>query len=513
MKNINLNKRMIKAKIFPLFVGILFVTSCSNFLDVNTSPNAVTDNPGIYLLPSAQISIGSIVGGQLALHGSLWAQYYNQNNTANQYRTIIDMQLQADDGDVPWNELYPNALSDLKKLKEYSESEENYNPRITLIATVLECYTYQIIFDCFGQAPYSEAIKGETDGNFTPVFENGQDVYPELISAIDDALAELNTYYAENPSAARNLRADFATQDYLLEGNMDDWIAFANSVKLKIAMRNLDYDLAGSTAIITALEAENNYLDLDIKLDIFRAEVLKENPLYAMDQNLNTTINLIANRTLSEFLTTNGDPREARMFRANTNGNLLLDHGDHRATTVTNPPLSNRTVIWDATRPVYLLTTSEINFFRAELVVKGIIAGDAKAFYDAAVDQAFTRLGVSSAGFLGTGGNYEFRASGSIEDQLEDIGVQKWVAMANVNPYEGFLEMQRLDYPELLPTMTYVTEQPSGNSGAKLYLPKNTVLGTDYIKRYMLPESERTSNANNFPTQTRVNDRLWWDIN
>ena len=505
----------IKSKLIPFLILMLITTSCEKFLDVNTSPNSVTENPGIYLLPSAEISIGSIIGGQLALHGSLWAQYYNQNNTANQYREIIDMQLQANDGDVIWNELYPNALSDLKKLKEYADLPETYNPRLKLIATVLESYTYQVIFDCFGQAPYTDAIKGETDGNFTPVFDNGPDVYPLLIAAIDNALDELNSYYIENPTAAVNLREDQATQDYLLGGDMLQWIAFANTLKLKIAMRNLDYDQTGSMLIINELESENNYLNQDVMLDIFRAEVLKENPLYAMDQNLNTTINLVANRTLSEFWTTNGDPREPLVFQPNTSGNLLLDHGNHIATTVTNPPLSNRTLIWDATRPVYFITTTEINFFRAELVVKDLISGNAKNYYDAACADAFARLGADTTGtgLYGTGGNYTFRESGSTEEQLEDIGVQKWAAMANVNPYEGFLEMQRLDYPELLLTMTYITPQPAGNAGAKLYLPKNTVLGTDYVKRYMLPESERTSNANNFPTQTAANDRLWWDIN
>jgi len=511
MKKIMKNFRTIKATGVTLLLMLLILASCDKFLDVNTDPDSVTENPGIYLLPSAQISIGSIVGGQLALHGSLWAQYYNQNNTANQYRSLIDMQLQADDGDVTWNELYPNALSDLKKLKEYSDMPENYNPRLKLIATVLESYTYQVIFDCYGQAPYTDAIKGETDANFTPVFDNGSDVYPKLVKAIDDAILELNTFYDENPDVSRNLRADMAGQDYLFGGNLSLWMAFANTVKLKIAMRNLDFDPSGSAAIIAELEALDNYLEQDVMLDIFGTAVLKQNPLYATDQNLNTTINLVANRTLSEFFTTNGDPREAIMFQANSAGNLLLDHGDHRATTSSHPEKSNRTLIWDPQRPVYLLTTSEINFFRAELVAKGIISGNAKDFYDLAVVQAFTRLGVSSTGLLGIGENYEFRSTGTLEEQLEDIGVQKWAAMANVNPFEGFLEMNRLDYPEILKTMTYITPQPTGNAGAKLYLPKNTVLATDYIKRYLLPESERTSNSNNFPTQTAVDDKLWWD--
>ncbi len=199
------------------------------------------------------------------------------------------------------------------------------------------------------------------------------------------------------------------------------------------------------------------------------------------------------------------------MFQANTDGNLLLDHGDHRATTTTNPPLSNRTLIWNPVRPVYLFTTSEIDFFRAELAAKGIIGGSAKAYYDNAVTDAFIRVSADVGTLISTGGNYEYRETGTTEEQLEDIGVQKWAAMANVNPHEGFLEMQRLDYPELLQTMDYIEPQPAGNAGAKLYLPKNTVLGTNYVQRYLLPQSERTSNSENFPTQTQASDKLWWD--
>jgi len=501
----------IKAIIASLFITLLLFPSCSDYLDVNDDPDAITQNPGVFLIPSIEISIGSIIGGQLALNGSLWCQYYNQNNTANQYRDEIDMKMTAVDSDVSWDELYSNALSDIRKLKEYSEQEETYNPRLYLIATVLESYTFQYIMDAFGEAPYSEAINGEDEGNFNPVFENGQDVYPKLIAAIDTALMKYNTYLAENTSVDEDLRSDQSSSDYLLGGDLSKWVSFANSVKLKIAMRNLDYDQSGSLAIISALEAENNYLTEDVKLDIFAAEVNKENPLYAQDQNLNTKINLVADRTLSEFLTNNDDPREPLTYEANSNGDLLLDHGDHRATTATNPPNSNRKPIMDPTRPVYFITTSEIDFFRAELAVKGHISSDPKALYEQAVKSAFVRVGATEGEaetLLESGGNYEF--STAAEDRLEDIGVQKWAALANVNPFEGFLEIHRLDYPEILQTTTYIFPQPKGNAGAKLYLPKNSVLGNDYIKRYLLPESEALSNAN-FPAQTKVTDKLWWD--
>lgn len=508
------NIKNLRIKGVFIFLLSIFIISCDEYLDVNKNPDVIEENPGIFLIPSIQVSIGSIIGGTFALHTSLWNQYYNQNNTANQYREIIDMLMQADNGDTQWDELYSSALSDIQKLKEFANDSLTYNPRLNLIATVLESYTFQVIFDAYGQAPYSEAFKGETERNFNPSFERGEDVYPQLVTAIDNAISEYNAYLGENDNADPNLRADQQDKDYFFNGDLGAWIQFANSVKLKIAMRNIDYDQAWSMSVITPMEANPNYITMDVVLDIFSAEVNKENPLYAQDQNLNTQINLVANRTLSEFWTINGDPREPLTYEANSAGNNLLEHGDHRASSSTNPPNSNRKPILDPTRPVYFLTTSEINFFRAELAVRGLITADAKSLYDQAVREAFTRVGATAASadsLLAPGMPYEFSAIP--DSQIRDIGVQKWAAMANVNPFEGFQEVNRLDYPPIVQTSVYNPEPPVGNEGAFLYLPKNTVLGTDYIKRYMLPESEALSNANFPETQTSITDRLWWDVN
>lgn len=512
MKTINKSRIVRLGLIVAVCLSTLF-TACDDYLDVNDDPDAILENPGVFLLPSIEASISSAIGGTLALHGSIWSQYYNQNNTANQYRRIIDMDMRASDPDNIWVELYSSALSDIQKLKEYSLATETNNPRLYLIATVLEGYTFQIIFDAFGQAPYTEAFKGETVANFNPRFDRGEEVYPMLVEKIDEAL-ELYATYLEN-GGAEELGATSNDKDYLFEGDMASWVAFANSVKLKLAMRNLDFDQTWAMSVILETEAAANYLTADAMLDVFAAEINKENPLFAQDQNLNTTINLVANRTLSEFWTNNGDPREALTYMANTAGNNLLDHGDHRALTSTNPPNSNRVPILDATRPVYFMTTSEVDFFRAELVVRGLITGDAQALYNSAVSSAFARVGASSAtaltDFLAAGMPYAFSATEA--DQLRDIGVQKWAAMANVNPFEGFLEAQRMDHPVLLQTTTYAENPALGNAGAALYLPKNTVLGTEYIKRYLLPESESLSNANFPSTLTQVTDKLWWDVN
>ncbi|XOV92944.1 MAG: SusD/RagB family nutrient-binding outer membrane lipoprotein [Bacteroidota bacterium] len=516
MKKIKLFRdRVAKVSTAVLVLFAMLFSGCEDYLDVNDDPDAILDNPGVFLLPSIEISLASAIGGTFALHGSLWAQYYNQNNTANQYRTIIDMDMRSDDGDNMWVELYSSALSDIQKLKEYSMATETYNPRLNLIAVVLESYTFQIVFDAFGQAPYVDAFKGETEANFNPKFDKGEDVYPLLVDAIDEALTLYNEFNPDGTSALSTLVLTERDKDYIFQGDIDAWVAMANSVKLKLAMRNLDFDQTWAMSVINEVEAENNYLTSDAMLDIFEAETNKENPLFAQDQNLNTTINLVADRTLSEFWSNNGDPREPLTYQSNSAGDLLLDHGDHKALTATNPPNSNRIPILDATRPVYLFTTSEVDFFRAELVARGLVTGNAQALYNSAVASAFARVGASATdamnNFLAAGMPYEFSATQA--DQLRDIGVQKWAAMANVNPFEGFLEVNRMDYPPIEPTTTYDAAPPAGNAGAKLYLPKNTVLGTDYIRRYLLPESESVANSNFPSAQTLASDKLWWDVN
>lgn len=494
-----------------LLLTILISFSCGDYLDVNEDPDNLKTNPGYYSIPSAQVSMASIIGGRFALAGAMWTQSYNQNNTANQYRRLINMDVNESDFDNSWQELYSGALADLKSLKEYSDKIDD--PKLNLVATLLEVYIYQVLADAYGKVVYSEAIKGET-GNFNPTFEDGFTVYPKLVSSIDNAKNKYLAHVKENPkdnefpTALKNL-------DYIFNGVMDNWVKFANSLKLKLATRNYDYDKEWSLKIINELEKENNYLTIDAKLDIFAKERNKQNPLYAQDQNLNTTINIVANRTLYDFLKANGDIREEKFYVKNSDGDLILNHGNHGASTQSHPENSNRKVIHDAERPVYILTTSEIDFFRAELVVKNIITGNAKQLYDNAVKKAFTRVGVDESqanALLNSGGNYEFKNT-NIDTSLIDIAVQKWVSLVNVNPIESFFEINRLNYPKISYTAIYKENLPSGNSNATLYLPPQSALGnTKYIKRLPLPESERQNNSK-FPGLISVTEPLWWDIN
>ena len=97
------------------------------------------------------------------------------------------------------------------------------------MTTVIQSYTFQILADLYDQIPFSEALKGD-EGIITPVYEHGQNVYDSLIARIDFALS--SDY--ENDDLEK-----VGAEDILFEGKIDKWIEFANTLKLKIYLRQL----------------------------------------------------------------------------------------------------------------------------------------------------------------------------------------------------------------------------------------------------------------------------------
>ena len=71
-------------------IAALAFTSCKKTLDVNKDP----DNPGIdqatptLVFPAGVASAAGRIGGDLAILGGIWAQFYTQGTTASQYRDI-----------------------------------------------------------------------------------------------------------------------------------------------------------------------------------------------------------------------------------------------------------------------------------------------------------------------------------------------------------------------------------------------------------------------------------------
>ena len=108
MKKTSIYKSLIlSALVFSTF-------SCKKTLDINVDPN----NPSIdnatpeVLFPTATMSTAGRVGGELAILGGFWSQYWTQSFAANQYKTIDTYNLTNKDLNGSYSELFSGALND-----------------------------------------------------------------------------------------------------------------------------------------------------------------------------------------------------------------------------------------------------------------------------------------------------------------------------------------------------------------------------------------------------------------
>ena len=477
-------KNILKLTLITSLIVGLFVSCEKDFLDVNDDPNNATEATAGQIFPAATASMAGVVGGDYALAGGIWSQYWTQANSANQYKNYSSFNMSPDDLDrFAWEELYSGALNDFKAVKDKASENEDWS--YFLMSTVLESYTYQVLVDLYNRIPYSEALQGAE--NINPEFDNGEVVYDDLISRIDNALAKnLEANSVSNPGA----------KDFIFNGDMDKWVRFANTLKLKIFLRQR---YANPTIAENGIQDMYNngaeFLNSNASMDVFEDADSKSNPFYEKDRRqLNTPNNLRASETLFDFLQTNSDPRYENLYNESANGGYdAMPQGSHNASTSQIDPDNISVVHLEPTDPVIFMSKAESHFLQAEVALKYGLGGNPKTHYDNGVMAAFDQYGLDGSSFIASGGAYEFPTSGTEQEKLKAIMTQKWAAMARFQGMEAWTEWRRTGYPDFFVS------------------PQDNSLGQgNYILRLLFPDSERKANKNT-PAQVPITVPVWWD--
>jgi hypothetical protein len=392
--------------------------------------------------------------------------------------------------------LYSGSLRDLQFTRDEAKKAGDWN--LYLMGTVMQSYVFQMMADMYDQIPFDEALKGNE--NFHPHFRGGQEVYDSLIVRLDDALGR-------DFDAATN--TDPKGADFLFSGDIDSWVAFANTLKLKIYLRQIYARQSVAEAGINALYAgDAAFLSENAGMGQFEDLENKSNPLYEADQRkLNTNQNIKASKTFVDFLQANGDTeRLDLLFLKGSGGQRGIEQGNFGApTTAINPAAISRALILP-TDTVYFISEAESYFLQAEAAARGLGTGDAKALYDQGVLAGFNRLSLDGTPFIEPGGAYEYPA-GTLEENLKAIATQKWVALAGIEGLESFFERNRLGYPEFNNGGYDAADYEIG----QLVYPIGGVTGTgNYPKRLLFPETERNRNPNT-PAEVSFLTKVWWD--
>lgn len=136
--------------------------------------------------------------------------------------------------DSQWDNLY-SALTQLRKLESlYNEEStgQQEQDEAFLLAARLQVYDFfAATVDVFGDMPFSKActlpLTNDVQQSYAP-YDKAEDIYRTILSE----LKEMAPRFRIIP-VPRN----FSTQDFINWGDMDKWERYANSLRLRLAMR------------------------------------------------------------------------------------------------------------------------------------------------------------------------------------------------------------------------------------------------------------------------------------
>jgi len=486
------SKRYIaKSVAATLAVLVLSTSGCKKFLDVNDNPNLPEQVDVPLILPSAQAAIGHVLGNHFQIYGSIWGQYWTQSPYSSQYKSIDQYQPASNDFDRPWGILYNDAFTDLQTIIS-NKGQEKYK-QYAAIAYILKAYDLQVITDAFGDAPLAGA--GQGDQNLNPVYESQQEIYDSIFSYIDQGQALIDAESDFLPGPEDLIFYDAA----LTYTDMNNWMAFGNTLKLRAYLRISLKDDAKAKAGIQALQGKP-FLTEDAKISYSQTGG-NQNPLNAEMIGLGGTQNLVASATCVNQMKALNDPRVSVFYRKIPASGLItpIPQGSFNTTptvTISTPsyvvgarasdPLS-------ALAPVKFISAAESYFLQAEAAARGYLRGDAKTLYQQGITASFAAYNVAPGNYI-TNAVAAFPATGT-EAQVKAIITQKYFAMCGNQNFEAWTEWRRTGYPSFL-VRSQASVLPAGQ------MPQ----------RFLYPGSEITRNPK-FPGSKLVIDKVWWDVN
>lgn len=480
-------------KIYKLSIGLLmtvFMVACHDLTELNVNPNGVDPNnanPNLVLssvlsetgLNYVSLNFDDVMGG-LMQHTQKdgWVGSHNSYDWG---------------GSQSWSSWY-NILRDNQYVHDRSvELGFELQQGITL---VMKSMLFGLIADLWGDAPYSNALKGAEGGSAGtfPVFDSQEDIYNGIIADLERANEILSKGQNEYTSPT-------GSADLYYNGNAAKWRKFGNSLMLRyynrISIKNPGVAKAGiekiagnpsqyplitsagddatmgfagnsnadswpANAVYDASESSYRRIKMantlverllelnDPRISVWAQKV--EIPLVVVD-SLSGRVDQIVDgvRILS--------PERVEGHEINTHPEYvglptaIQGPAGYNLSPTAEQAARNPHVSWlndmyrQAKGPLLLarfISAAEVNFILAEAAQRGwTVGGSAEDYYNAAIGASFDAWGLSAmAGPYISSPNVQY--DGSLKQLMEQKWIASWTAAG-----EAWFDYRRTGYPEL----------------------------------------------------------------
>ncbi|NDK56864.1 SusD/RagB family nutrient-binding outer membrane lipoprotein [Pontibacter fetidus] len=506
-----------KKKLIYILLGCTLAqgfTACDtvDFGDTNENLNGPKKVYPAGLMSGAMMSFATTTGRSNLLVPTLLVQYQSQV-------TYTDEMLYAE-SPYSWAEYYNNMLPALNLVIKYNQDEKNHTSELLAqgapenqigVAMIMKAIVMKRVTDTWGDAPYSEALKGIE--NLTPTYDKQEDIYRSLIAELKQGRDMLDATKAS------------PIGDIIYDGNVTKWKKLANSVLLQMTLQLSETPIVdfAKTEFNAALADPNGVID-----------EISEEAWFKYDKVVEFNNPYTPNRAADYFLS--GEFVDA--MQGDAPGSSLNPTSNHTPdgrlaifavnTTREGVPYGysdesgsgknqmNKNYFWNNMAPLPMMTASYTYLNRAEAAALGWTTEVATDMLTKGITMSFETLEAHALPKANTLTAAEVTKVSAVSEKgpayaaarvadaatvgiLQVIGEEKWKSLFPQG-FDAWAEWRRTGYPELTPATDAV------NSGA---IPT----------RYLYPTEEATVNGANSKTgistlspATDKNDsKVWWD--
>ncbi len=429
-------------KLSVVLLAVVVFANCDDFGDINVDPN----NPS---LVKTELLLTNSLRGVSDVIGATTPMAYVQHTACTQYNEECRYQNVSFD----FSGWYFTELKDLQTIIDLNTDETTKGDVISggsnanqiAVARIMKAYFYHMMTDRWGYLPYTEALQGAD--NFSPAYDSDQSIYTDLIKELKEAVAQMDGGVGVNG-------------DFIFDGDMDKWAKFANTLRLRIALRMSEANPSlAETEFVSALNAG---VITDNVWYPYLAETANQNPWYArfitrtdyaITDVLADTMAALTDMRLTAYAdpAPNADDGDGVTEISDIVGLSyhISDPGSITNAEVSFPGQAMRAQ--DA--PLAIISMAEVKLAQAEAAHRGWIAGgDATAatLYAEGIAASWDQWGVTGDGTALAAYMANAEVAYTAGNAMDQIAYEKWVALYG-NGYEAWSEWRRLDHPTLVP--------------------------------------------------------------
>jgi hypothetical protein len=394
-----------------------------------------------------------------------------------------------------WNGYYTGPLMDIQTV--ISKGVEAEDENVEAVGLIWRARMFSVVTDYWGDVPYSEAL-GHTDPetgslNTTPAYDSQQDIYDAMLADLTTAASMLAS---PGPS-------DFGGGDLLYGSDFEAWRRFANSLRMRLAMRLSEVDAATAQTEFAAAYAAGGFQSNADNAMLRYPGSPYENPQYENylgrdDHGISAfMVNTLAGLN-DPRLELYAEPAENDgVYRGHENGWGSLPDGMNLG------DFSRVGNFWrrdGAATPSTIMTYSEVLFLEAEAAARGWIAGDPAALYTEAITANMNQYDEWGPANGPTDTEITDYLALHPYTGINDIYLQKWIALFMNGP-EAWFDNRRTDVP-LLPVGP---DQALGRIPVRMEYPSGE-------QSYNLENLNAALTAQGMGTSVDLVTPVWWDV-